>query len=103
MNFNTDIHNFGQVAASLWEYQKAQNPHIARYCKLLGNDAQTFLPIIGFKEFAMKDGDWEAQAIFESSGTTGQIPSRHHVRDMEVYRQAALEGFFHFFPKKQSN
>ncbi|MFK7969181.1 MAG: acyl transferase [Bacteroidia bacterium] len=101
MHFSTNIPDFDEAAAALWAYQRSENAHIKRFCELLGNDAQTFIPIRGFKDFAMKDGDWEAEAIFESSGTTGQIPSRHEVRDLAIYQKAALEGFFHFYPKQQ--
>lgn len=101
MHFSTSVPDFDQAAASLWEYQRAHNPHIKRFSELLENENQTFIPIIGFKEFEMKDGDWEPAIIFESSGTTGQIPSRHLVKDLSIYRQSALKGFFHFFPKQQ--
>ena len=92
---------FAAQAAARWKYQRRANPHIARFCELLGSDAQTFIPIVGFKEFEMKDGDWKPEAVFESSGTTGQIPSRHFIKDLTIYRKSALDGFFHFFPKKQ--
>ena len=44
---------------------------------------------------------WDAKTIFESSGTTGQTPSRHFVRDTELYEKNVLDGFYHFFPKKK--
>ena len=42
----------------------------------------------------------QLNTFFESSGTTGQTPSRHHVRDIQVYEMALLKGFTHFFPQQ---
>jgi phenylacetate-coenzyme A ligase PaaK-like adenylate-forming protein len=98
--YQTEI-PFAQQAVARWEYQRQANPHIARFCDLLDDTKQTIVPIVGFKEFEMKDGDWQAEAVFESSGTTGQKPSRHFVKDLTIYKEAALAGFFHFFPRKE--
>lgn len=94
--------DFESLAKELWLYQRVENPIIRRYTEHLGTEKMTFIPISFFKDFSMKSGgDWEPVATFESSGTTGQIPSRHHVREMSIYRQVALRGFFHFFEEKK--
>lgn len=91
-----------RLRAELWDYQCAQNPIVAEYCRLLGSDAPTFLPIRFFKDFMLKTGgDWQPHTVFESSGTTGQIPSRHALRDPAIYERTAVEGFFRFFPQQQ--
>ncbi len=93
--------DFESLSNELWQYQRVQNPIMRRFLDLLGTEEKTFMPISFFKEHDMKcGGDWSPVATFESSGTTGQIPSRHHILDMNIYRQAALEGFFHFFERK---
>lgn len=100
MKFTFDIPDFEAAADALWEYQRKHNPDIQRYCDLLGSNDRTFLPIAGFKAFEMKDGDWAPEAIFQSSGTTGQIPSRHFVRDISLYDTVSQRGFSHFFPQQ---
>ena len=92
--------DFAAVSQQIWEYQYAQNPVIRQYCAYLGTKQPTFIPIEFFKHFEMKAGKWEAEAIFGSSGTTGQTPSRHFVRDLSLYHEISLQGFWHFYPKQ---
>lgn len=93
---------FDSLAAALWAHQREAVPAVRAYCEALTAQGLPIahplpLPIAFFKHFALKDGDWPAAAIFESSGTTGQVPSRHHVPDLDFYTQNALRGFRHFF------
>lgn len=81
----------------LWQYQCAHNPIMKRYTEELQLSAPASIPISFFKSFEMKDGDWSPQVIFESSGTTGQIPSRHFVKDTNWYNKIALRGFHERF------
>lgn len=82
----------------LWRLQRAANPVIARYCAALGDDSLQFIPIRFFKDFEMRcGGDWEPEAVFQSSGTTGQERSRHLVRDLALYDRVALGGFRHVY------
>ena len=39
----------------------------------------------------------EAEAVFESSGTTGKTPSRHHVANIQLYRENFLRNFNAFY------
>jgi len=99
--FDHDM-NFSELANSLWSYQWEFNPVIQSYMGHLGRKEMTYLPISFFKAFEFKTGgDWRAEAVFESSGTTGQIPSRHLVRELKLYERIVVEGFFHFFPEGQ--
>lgn len=84
----------------LWASQYAHNPLLRQYASLLGTTEPVSLPIAFFKEAEVKTGQWIPQAIFESSRTSGQTPSQHFVRDLSLYDQNVLEGFFHFFPEK---
>jgi hypothetical protein len=56
-----------------------------------------FLPISFFKSHEVKSGTWESAFIFESSGTTDQIPSRHHVANMEWYHANSRYCFESFY------
>lgn len=77
----------------------------ARYLQLLGRhpDAVTrlsdipFLPVTLFKNYTIQSGQWTPQTEFTSSGTTGQIPSRHLVRDLGFYVENTRRGFSHFY------
>jgi hypothetical protein len=95
--------DFEAMSARIWAYQRLHNPVIARYCEALGTDVQQYIPIRFFKDFELRceDADvvapWLPQAIFRSSGTTGQEPSQHLVRDLALYEASLMAGFQHFF------
>jgi hypothetical protein len=93
--------SFDNHAMELFEYQATHNkvykqylnsldivPHIV--CKI---DQIPFLPIEFFKSHTIKTNEWKAQIVFESSGTTQQIPSKHHIADVEFYHLHAKEQF----------
>jgi hypothetical protein len=89
-----DAGNFEEVAALVLAYQQMHNPLYAKYMELLGNRGERrFLPISFFKSHALKSGIWQQQTFFNSSGTTGQKPSRHLVRDLGLYLENARIGF----------
>ncbi|NND08712.1 MAG: acyl transferase [Saprospiraceae bacterium] len=52
-----------------------------------------FLPIEVFKHRDVQTGEWEAEAIFYSSGTSSSARSRHLVRSLEAYHQGCLDTF----------
>jgi len=90
---------FEEMAEELWHYQIRENRYIREFCKKLGTQSPQSIPIEFFKEFAMKSGNWEEDTIFESSGTSGQIPSKHYVKDTSLYDANVIQGFHHFFPQ----
>lgn len=60
------------------------------------------MPIEFFKSHAVKTSEnWQPATTFESSGTTGQLVSKHQVKDLSVYRASLLAGFEHFYPSKK--
>ncbi len=52
-----------------------------------------FLPVRFFKSHAVQTSSFEPAAIFESSGTTGSISSRHLVKDLSLYEESFTRGF----------
>jgi hypothetical protein len=56
-----------------------------------------FLPVSFFKSEIVQTGDFIPEIIFESSGTTGQIPARHPVKRLEIYRESFVKGFEYFY------
>jgi phenylacetate-coenzyme A ligase PaaK-like adenylate-forming protein len=56
-----------------------------------------FLPIEFFRSHTVLAEGIKPEMIFESSGTTGSTPSRHHVADTSVYRESFMNGFIRFY------
>ncbi len=87
--------DFEFVALKVFQFQAKYNPVYAKFISLLSIDLETvdsiskipFLPISLFKEYKIKTGEWKEEAIFESSGTTGQIRSKHFVRSLDWYNK----------------
>jgi phenylacetate-coenzyme A ligase PaaK-like adenylate-forming protein len=55
------------------------------------------LPIQFFKSQSIQTGQWQPEAVFTSSGTTGQQTSRHLVRSLDAYLNNAVSGFESFY------
>lgn len=98
--------NFREKALALFQYQYADNGIYRSYADAIHTDPARvhdladipFLPVSFFKTHQVKTGAWNTPAIvFESSGTTGEIPARHAVRDPDLYREALLAGFRKFY------
>lgn len=90
--------NFQNVVTRVFEYQRRENPLYRQYLELLGEKGmQPFLPISFFKTREIRSGDWRPETFFESSGTTGQISSRHLVRNLDWYLDNARRGFTQFY------
>jgi len=92
--FETNQANFEQKALTLFRFQAEANPLYASYLMhLKRHPAQIerladvpFLPIEFFKSHSVRSTSLPAQVVFESSSTTGQIPSRHLVADTALYQ-----------------
>ena len=103
---NLNEANFDAVAQAVFAYQSNRNLVYSKYLGLLGRTfpksgasapntiAQVpFLPISFFKTHLIQTGTWAAELEFTSSGTTGQTPSRHQVRDLNFYLENTRRGF----------
>ncbi len=99
--WHVKLDTFNDLALKVFQYQAAHNPFYAKYLSLLSVDSTEvksinevpFLPIQFFKDNVIQTGEWEAETFFQSSGTTGQIPSIHHIRDLSLYRMNCILGF----------
>lgn len=56
-----------------------------------------FLPIQFFKTHRVVCGEFEPQVVFESSGTTQTLNSRHLVKDTAIYTRSFMEAFRRFY------
>ncbi|MBM3432985.1 MAG: acyl transferase [Bacteroidetes bacterium] len=93
------VGNVERFALELADYQLNHNPLYRRYAEAVGLDRPggltkiPFLPVSFFKEQLVMTGSFTPEAIFESSGTTGMVPSRHAVRDLSLYRDQLMQNF----------
>ncbi len=99
-----EISNTAEFEAMALEVFRFQYMNIAVYrefCDHLGVTESTvrniqhipFLPIEFFKQHAIIPKDKSAELIFQSSGTTAQIRSRHHVAHARLYEKSFLSSF----------
>lgn len=97
--------NFDQKALELFRYQYMHNPVYRAYTDAIHIQADAihtvtdipFLPISIFKSHQVLSGTAAPQLLFESSGTTGMIPSRHYITHPEYYEYAYRSAFAHFY------
>ncbi len=97
--------DFETAALEVFRFQYRSNRIYRDYVNILGiNPVQVisvseipFLPIAFFKTHRMIADGLSEEKIFESSGTTGVIPSRHFVADIKLYEQSFLQGFEYFY------
>lgn len=96
---------FEEMALKIFKHQFENNKVYRSFCDLLfkhPSDVKTiknipFLPIQFFKSHKIISSSNKAQKIFTSSGTTGQVTSKHFVTDIELYKQSFQKGFQHFY------
>lgn len=94
-------HDFESLALEMFQFTLSHNPLYARYVQLMGvNPSEVrflsdipFLPIELFKNNEVRTGSAPVLFHFESSGTTGQIPSRHPVCDPLFYQKQSKRIF----------
>jgi phenylacetate-coenzyme A ligase PaaK-like adenylate-forming protein len=104
--FSVQPKSFEKIALSLFQYQAKYNLIYQEYLQLLGvvpekirkSEHIPFLPIEFFKQHRIITANAYTDAspsstIFESSGTTQQIKSKHYVSDINFYHSVAAQGF----------
>lgn len=95
--------SFEEKALELFQYQYKYNTLYAAWCNALHINAAAvkqiqevpFLPISFFKSHIIQTGEFIPEIIFESSGTTQTVSSRHYIRDIDLYKESFRRGF-HF-------
>ena len=105
--FSVTEGNFRELVLEIFRFQYASNPVYHSYINTLGLKAEKidslekipFLPISFFKTDEIKTGKFNAEAIFESSGTTKTTKSHHHVKDLSLYVESFTRGFLNVYGK----
>jgi Acyl-protein synthetase, LuxE len=103
--FRLTAAQFEETALQTFVYQYTQNKLYAQYADAVGKPPEKvaaiseipFLPIRFFKTHPVVCGHFEPEAVFESSGTTQTINSRHLVKSLALYRKSFLEAFSLFY------
>jgi hypothetical protein len=98
---------FDDLALEIFQYQAENNLVYKKYLqhldiqidKILKIEQIPFLPIEFFKTQNVVSGNNSTKITFESSGTTGQITSKHQVQDPDFYLQIAERIFEKFYGK----
>ncbi|NDC42647.1 MAG: acyl transferase, partial [Chitinophagia bacterium] len=97
---------YATTALEVFHYQHQHNHLYRQYCDALGVNAAAindvcaipFLPISFFKTHQVVTGTLpSAPLIFESSGTTGTVQSKHYIADPTLYRANLLQGFAEYY------
>lgn len=99
--FNVNEATFNEVALQVFEYQFNHVDIYHNFCEGIKRTPQTvknytdipFLPIEFFKSNEVLARGRQAQVVFESSGTTGVVTSRHLVADTKLYEESFVRTF----------
>jgi phenylacetate-coenzyme A ligase PaaK-like adenylate-forming protein len=103
--FSVNENGFETTALEVFRFQYENNPIYRHYAEALHIDPAAvnslakipFLPIDFFKSHRVQTSGFEPEAIFESSGTTGSVNSRHLVKDLSLYEESFTRGFELFY------
>lgn len=109
--FEADNAAWNGLALKIFAFQYEKNGIYRQFCdvlKIKTGDVHTiedipFLPIQFFKSHRVTSSDFEPAVIFESSGTTGSVNSRHFVKDAGLYEQSFIKGFEKFYAQFQDS
>lgn len=101
LNLKNRPERFNELALQVFEFQKHFNPVYKRFLELTKQWSRNLqhwseipcLPISLFKTQTIKTGTWEPSGYFQSSGTTGQVRSRHSYPELSFYQTLSIQLF----------
>jgi phenylacetate-coenzyme A ligase PaaK-like adenylate-forming protein len=96
---------FEKIALKVFRFQYQNNLVYKEFCDFMKVKVQEvksqqqipFLPIQFFKSHTVVSNTNTIQETFTSSGTSGQITSRHCVTDRSIYEESYRKGFTQFY------
>lgn len=96
---------FHKMAMKVFRHQFEHNEVYQKYCSLVHRTPYNvkhlsevpFLPIDFFKSKDIRSSHDPVAITFTSSGTTGQITSKHHVTNLSIYERSFRNTFSKFY------
>jgi hypothetical protein len=103
--YTVNASSFKDIALRVFQFQAKNNTVYRSFLKYLDIAVEEvrsiedipFMPISFFKTHEIKTGQWTPNHLFESSGTTGSITSRHYVFDEGFYKRHCQRCFEFFY------
>ena len=103
--FGASAANFVETALTVFRYQYQHTPVYRQFTDALHiSPVQVqkieqipFLPIQFFKTHIIAQDNIIPETVFESSGTTQSLNSKHYVQSLAIYRQSFLNAFEAFY------
>lgn len=97
--------DFNAICMEVFRFQAENNKIYRSYLDLIETDINSVsspldipcLPIKLFKDKKIVSFEGDEQIIFTSSATTGMVPSKHYVKDLEIYTNSFIKGFEYFY------
>ena len=92
---------FNGVVLEIFHFQYKNNPVYRNFTDYLGIRPSgishytqiPFLPVEFFKDHKIISGQFDEEAVFTSSGTTGMQTARHYIKDLSLYEQSFVTNF----------
>lgn len=98
--FQINNDNLHSIVWEVFEFQYQHNKIYRKFTDYLGLQPRKedlgsypFLPVELFKNHRVVSVNETPSLHFESSGTTGQVNSRHYIADAEIYETSFTKGF----------
>lgn len=103
--FSVNDESFNAQALQVFKYQAANNKVYNQWVNALHIKVEKvkriedvpFMPVNFFKTHQVITGNFNPQLIFESSGTTNQVNSKHFVKYPDIYIESFTRGFEIFY------
>jgi phenylacetate-coenzyme A ligase PaaK-like adenylate-forming protein len=100
-----DEKEFELLALEIFHFQAETVPvykEFLNYLKVIPKKVNSFtkipfLPVEFFKSHEVITSGKKPQIVFESSGTTGNVTSKHYVADRGLYEKSLMSGFTRFY------
>jgi hypothetical protein len=104
-SLSADPAAFREACLQTFRFQYQENPVYSEWCRLTATDPASVktldaipaLPIAFFKSREVVTTSFVPEVVFESSGTTQSLTSRHLVKELAIYRQSFLKAFTQFY------
>lgn len=93
--------DFERLAIEIFHFQYENVTVYRNFCEFLNinpSEVKTleqipFLPIQFFKNHKIISNNFEEETIFTSSGTTGNITSKHYISNLKIYEESFQKAF----------